>query len=385
MSAKWPKVRLGEVLKPVSRAEPVDISKEYKLIGVRLDGKGAFLREVVNGAATSAKTLYRVATGDFIYSRLFAWRGAFDVIKSDLNGCYVSGEFPTFIPFEKKLDPYFLCYWFRLPKTLDRVNQDCSSSTPLTRNRFKEQFFLELEIPLPPLAEQWRIVARIEELAGQISKARERYREVDAEIQAMLFATYKRIVETDVFAPMSSVAPLTRRPINVDRTKVYPQVAVRSFGNGTFHRPPLRGDEVTWQKPYLIRTSDILISNIKAWEGAIAVATTADNDHVGSHRYLTCVPKLGVATARFVCFHLLTPEGLRAVGEASPGSADRNRTLSANRLMQIPIPVPVYEEQLKFDKLCEQIDAIKRLQADIAAKLDALLPSILDKAFKGEL
>ena len=32
-----------------------------------------------------------------------------------------------------------------------------------------------------------------------------------------------------------------------------------------------------------------------------------------------------------------------------------------------------------------KVCALKRLQAETAAELDALLPSILDKAFKGEL
>ena len=32
-----------------------------------------------------------------------------------------------------------------------------------------------------------------------------------------------------------------------------------------------------------------------------------------------------------------------------------------------------------------QLDALKRLQAETAAELDALLPAILDRAFKGEL
>jgi hypothetical protein len=31
------------------------------------------------------------------------------------------------------------------------------------------------------------------------------------------------------------------------------------------------------------------------------------------------------------------------------------------------------------------VDAVKKLQAETAAELDALLPSILDRAFKGEL
>ena len=38
-----------------------------------------------------------------------------------------------------------------------------------------------------------------------------------------------------------------------------------------------------------------------------------------------------------------------------------------------------------LDALQAEVDALKRLQAETAAELDALLPSILDKAFKGEL
>ncbi|MEI7939166.1 MAG: hypothetical protein WCK27_20975 [Verrucomicrobiota bacterium] len=33
----------------------------------------------------------------------------------------------------------------------------------------------------------------------------------------------------------------------------------------------------------------------------------------------------------------------------------------------------------------KMLDALKRLQAETAAELDALLPAILDRAFKGEL
>jgi len=32
-----------------------------------------------------------------------------------------------------------------------------------------------------------------------------------------------------------------------------------------------------------------------------------------------------------------------------------------------------------------KVDAVKQLQAETSAELDALLPSVLDRAFKGEL
>jgi type I restriction enzyme S subunit len=36
-------------------------------------------------------------------------------------------------------------------------------------------------------------------------------------------------------------------------------------------------------------------------------------------------------------------------------------------------------------RIVAELDALKRLQAETAAELDALLPALLDKAFKGEL
>jgi len=38
-----------------------------------------------------------------------------------------------------------------------------------------------------------------------------------------------------------------------------------------------------------------------------------------------------------------------------------------------------------LDNLQARLDALKRLQAEVAAELNVLLPSILDKAFKGEV
>jgi type I restriction enzyme, S subunit len=52
------------------------------------------------------------------------------------------------------------------------------------------------------------------------------------------------------------------------------------------------------------------------------------------------------------------------------------------------LPCQVYEQRrivAELDALQAEVDALKRLQAETAAELDALLPSILDRAFKGEL
>lgn len=56
----------------------------------------------------------------------------------------------------------------------------------MTRNRFKETFFLQLQIPLPPIEEQRRIVARIEGLASEIDRARTLRQHAIEEAEALM-------------------------------------------------------------------------------------------------------------------------------------------------------------------------------------------------------
>ena len=53
------------------------------------------------------------------------------------------------------------------------------------------------------------------------------------------------------------------------------------------------------------------------------------------------------------------------------------------------MPFPSLAEQhrivAELDALQAEVDRLKALQAETAAELDALLPSLLDRAFKGEL
>jgi len=66
------------------------------------------------------------------------------------------------------------------------------------------------------------------------------------------------------------------------------------------------------------------------------------------------------------------------------------KKISQKIVMSIPFPShlsPLEQRRIVayLDGLQAKVEAVKRHQAATAAKLEALLPSILDKAFKGEL
>lgn len=381
----WPLVALGALLKPTSRRISVSAETEYELLGARWYAKGLYTKDKKFGSEIRASHLYQVQQGDFVYNRLFAWKGSFAVATEENDGCFVSNEFPCFHVCGDRLLPHFLWYYFSRETAWDDALGESHGATPTSRNRLKEADLLRLSIPLPPLEEQRRIVDRIDRIAAKIDEANGLSGQCDLISDSLLLAAYHKIAETAPRKPLGEVAPLVRRPAAIDTSGKYPQVSVRSFGRGTFHNPPLQGSEITWQKPYLVRAGDILVSNIKAWEGAIAVAGPDDDGRYGSHRYLTFVPVTGISTARFLCFHLLSSEGLFYVGEASPGSADRNRTLSAKKMLEIPVPVPPFEQQQRFDALLAKVTTARAVRTQATSARDAMLPSILDRAFKGAL
>lgn len=392
MSATWPKVRLGEVLTPVSREEVVDATKEYRLLGVRLDGRGPFLRELVTGANTAAKKLFRVATGDFIYSRLFAWRGAFGVISEELDSSYVSAEFPTFVPVPDRVDVEFLRYWFRLPATLERVTADCSGSTPLTRNRFKEPYFLALDVPLPPLAEQRRIVARIEKLAALIDEARALRHQAAEEAQALISAARSQFFVVDDECPClcdvcadvtdgthdtpryveEGIPFLTGKDISpsgldFDSARFISEDDHRRF---SLHCPVERGD--------------VLVTLI----GTIDKAAIVETDRPFSIKNVGLLkPNHSQLDSRYLfSFLQSSPFQEQAVSYAK-STAQAFVGLKKLRMVRIPVPALSTQRRIvsELGALQAEVDALKGLQAETAAELDALLPSILNRAFKGEL
>jgi len=399
VSRAWPRVRLGAVLTPVIRAETVDASREYPLLGVRLEGQGPFLRETVRGTETAATKLFRVAEGDFIYSRLFAWRGAFGLVGSDLDGCYVSGEFPIFRPIEDRLDSRFLNYWFRLSDTLSRVSEDCTGSTPLTRNRFKEQFFLALEIPLPPLTEQRRIVARMEQLAAKIEEARGLRRqsveeaEIIAETEIVsLFSTGANDgwAKTTLGDYVMDCCYGTLEKTTDDDSGI-PILRMGNIQSGRLNYSDLKYLHLTERERerLLLKRGDILVNRTNSAELVGKCAVFDANSKFAFASYLI---RLRLDTNR------ADPNLIAAYINSSAGRAymfreRKQMTGQANvnsiKLKDLPILLPPIEEQRRIvaylDDLQARVNSLKHLQTDTAAEFDALLPSVLDKAFKREL
>jgi type I restriction enzyme S subunit len=379
----WPVLNLGEVVTPVQRGERPIPGRIYRQIGVKLWGEGAYERGPVDGGGTRYAQLFRAEAGDIIVNKIWARNGSVAVVSKSLDGCYGSGEFPMFAPRLERLDSRWVHWLTKTPEFWAQCDEKSRGTSG--KNRIRPERFLEIRIPVPTLPVQQQVVTRIEELATNLDQIRTLRKQEEEETRRMLLGAFKAIADGAPRRPMKEVAPLVRRPIDVDIFESYPELGIRSFGKGTFHKPALTGAEVGNKRIYKIEVGDLVFSNVFAWEGAIAVATPNDAGRVGSHRFITCVPKEHVATARFLRFFFLTREGMDLIGAASPGGAGRNRTLGLGALEEIEVPVPDLPGQKWFESLLSEVDELRGLQSETAAELDAMLPAILDRAFKGEL
>lgn len=379
----WKSVPLGELLSRNEKLVTLLPEERYQEITIRLWGKGVLQRGVVNGIDIAADRRFQVSASQFIVSRIDARNGAMGIVPPELDNAIVTNDFPSFNVNRDKMIPEFLGW---LCRTADFVDK-CRSASEGTTNRvrLKEERFMQLAIPLPPLEEQRRIVVRIDSLVSKLEEVKLTRQLQVEEANAMLRSRFSQITSDAPRKKMALVAPLVRRPAKLEVKGRYPELGLRSYGKGTFHKPALDYLEVGSKKLYSIEPGDLVFSNVFAWEGAIAVAQPEDSGRFGSHRFITCVPDKGFATADFLCFYFLTSEGLERIGAASPGGAGRNRTLGLNKLAEIDVPVPPYESQIKFDRLIHKVREMRQTLERTDAEINALVPSILDRAFQGGL
>src|ERR1700757_3887287 len=89
---------------------------------------------------------------------------------------------------------------------------------------------------------------------------------------------------------VGDVLSLRRRSVRVNAYDEYREIGIRSFGQGIFHKEPVYGADLGNKRVFRVEPDDLVLSNVFAWEGAVAVASQAEVGMIGSHRFMTFVP-----------------------------------------------------------------------------------------------
>lgn len=399
MSKEWPRVKFGQIMRPNKRPYTLGDTEDANLVGMRLYGGGPFHRELKPAMQIAKKSHFVIKTGDVIYNKLFAWKGTFGIVPPELDGMFVSDKFPTYELDRSKVDETWLRWYFRCPPLWEEAQSMSIGSAALSKLTLNPPKFMLLTIPLPPLAEQRRVVARIEELASQIQEARTLRHQAAEEAEALLInqvgQMFSRLETKHKSREFGSFSPhVTSGPRNW--AKHYEQTGSRFYraqdvgpagkvldDSKVFITPP-PGEQ---GRTAMLQHGDLMLVITGATVGRVNVYRRGlEPGFVSQHVGICRLPQNDV-DPEFALWGLRGPSGQAQLLGQRYGQGKPGLNLTNIRALSLPFP-PLPEQRrivAELDALQAKVDALKRLQAETAAELDALLPAILDRAFKGEL
>ncbi len=397
MSVAWPKVRLGEVLRHRNEFVAIDDLTTYRRPRVQLHAQGIVLRDEVPGALIKTKEQQVCRGGEFLVAEIDAKVGGFGIVPDGLDGSIVSSHYFLFVVDETELDRRFIDYFIRTSAFRDQVEAQGSTNYAAIR----PAQVLGYEIPLPPPAEQRRIVARIEELSGKIEEAKALREQATDEVGALL-ASISNAIFTDgaldkwphrslgEVAEIRSGVTLGRRLSG--RTVRIPYLRVANVQDGHLDLSEIKKVEVleSEAEKWLLASGDVLLTEGGDWDkvGRGTVWREEIPNCIHQNHIFRVRTRADEYMPEFIAALIASPVGkayFQTASKQTTNLASINQTqLRAFRVVQPPL-----REQRRIvaelDALQAEVDTLKRLQAETAAELDALLSSILDKAFKGEL
>lgn len=389
MREGWRSVTVGEVVRQVRR--PVDVRRDdlYRLLGMRWYGGGPFLRETVQGSEIKAKRLFLVRRRDFIYNRLFAWKGSFGVIGTDLEGCYVSGEFPLFECELDALVPEFLDLVFDRPEVWFQIEKESTGSTATSRNRWKEEQFLQWHVELPSPSEQRRIVDLLDSIVVASDAAKALVcsaRQACARLRDNLISGSTQRLSELLLEIDGGLSPVTEgRPPAAGERAVLKLSAIRS---GRFLPAECKAiaPNVKMPQKAAVRAGDVLItrSNTSDRVGDVALVDEDNPRLFLSDLTLRLHPRREILSPAYLAEALLTSAARAQIEGSARGTSGSMKKISRSLIRTFDIPVPPIEEQ---EKVVALIAAARNLEvaSDVqAGALSRLRSSVLTGVLSGE-
>jgi type I restriction enzyme S subunit len=392
----WPLIPLNEIL---TERRELPSSEDIESGRIRIVGKIGFDsgRIQLRSDGFTKTGMILVRPGDLLVSGINAAKGAIAIYDESAHEPIAATiHYGAYIPKRDRVSIQFLWRMLRSQFFQDLLLEFVPGGI---KTELKAKRFLPVPVPLPPLSEQRRIVARIDELAAKINEARTLRQQAEEETEGLVSS---RIFT--IFKSAASKGWMVRRlgdyvindcygtseKTNNDNTGV-PILRMGNIQKGRLDLGDLKYLHLTERDraKFLLHQGDILVNRTNSAE---LVGKCAVFDREGEFSFASYIIRLRLdleqAEPRLVAAFINSPTGrdyMLSEKRQMTGQANVNAT----KLKALPVALPPLDEQRRIvaelDALQTEADMLKLLQAETAVELDALLPSILDRAFKGEI
>lgn len=284
------------------------------------------------------------------------------------------GAFVTvFRPISYDIDTNFLAYWFRSPSTLAYFYEISANTTNISNLRVTD--ILAIELPLPPLDEQYRIAARLNEQMTDVAQARQA-----AEEQLGLLDDLIKAYLRDSLASQTTKKLLAECFVEVKKGvgknwQNYPVIGATRAGVAPAKEKVGKQPE----RYKLVEPGFILYNPMRINIGSIAMLDEGDQPGITSPDYVVFKSKEGIVHPRWFYYWFRSPYGEGFIKTFARGAV-RERMLF-NRLANGEIELPSWEVQCQVAEKLKEIKVLKQsLQAQLA-EINQLPSALLRQAF----
>lgn len=390
----WKQIKLEKLL--IEKHDFLNIKKDeiYRELTLKLYGKGFEIRREVAGNAFSIE-MHNLKEGDFVTSIHQFRNGAIGIIPKSLEGSVLSKNFLVFSINQDLVNPQYLVLYLSSQNIVAHLQKYSSgSATPI----YPKKKILAFEIPLPPLPEQKRLVKKIKEIEKRVNKLKDinnkRSLEVQAIVDSLINSKFVGIPKRELDKKNDFV--FFTRGKGPEYSQNSDAICLNQKCN-RWNKIDLSHAKIVskkWfegiSKEMLTREEDVIINS--TGDGTVGRASLVTKEHEGliydSHILLIRLNKNKI-DPRFFVKIFNSRFGQQQVEDNISAKTTKQTELGMNNLMKTKIPDISIDEQKSifdfFNKLEQKVNDAKKIMNKEESYNQALMSSILSKAFNGEL
>lgn len=283
--------------------------------------------------------------------------------------------------------------------------QLAAKGTGTTFKAITQDVVKNLEIPVPPLSEQERIVARIEELFSQLDAGVETLKKTKTQLalyrQAVLKEAFDSAEKDSKMLPIHEILTKTRKGMSTGpfgtmigksdhKTSGVPMLGIENIGRGEFvdgNKIYVTEEKAKELNSFLLKAGDIIISRSGTVGEICAVPERAEGTLLSTNLMRVSLDNAIIRSDYFIALFQSKGIVLDQIKKLCKGST--RDFLNQTILKQIIFPVPSIEKQAEIVSNIEArmsvCDSIEQTVVTASDQAEAMRQSILKQAFEGRL
>jgi restriction endonuclease S subunit len=294
---------------------------------------------------------------------------------------------PAYVVFScsDDLDPEYLWRYLKSDVGLFHIRQGGKGSV---RSSLSFEKLQEIEIPLPPLPEQKRIVKKIKEIEEKIGFTQSKIRKESMILDSIFPSLYNSLIKKEESenstVSLGKIIKRYKKEILIKDNIEYKRITIRTNNLGISMRDSLLGEKIGTKKQFMVKADQLLLSKIDARNGAFGIVPKDLDGAIITGNFWAYDINDALVDNEFIRQFVQTESFSEFCKRSSSGATNRrylDETIFLNQLIVLP-------NKKTQDQICSMgllSQSFKKNRNNQNKILNFLIPSVLAKAFNGDL